>query len=204
MFNLTVFNILKNIWPMIFIITVILSSLRIVYIIKNKQKFVFYKEIMILGFVIYIISLFYVVTFQDVSWSSSNFIPFKEMFRYRIFSEMFYRNVVGNMIMFMPYGLFISYFLNLDKKKLIFGLSILVSITIEITQLMIGRVFDVDDIFLNILGGLVGYYIFRFVKYINSKMPHYLKTEMFYNIIISGVLIFVLTYLYKIIEVGVI
>ena len=78
MFDITIKNILANIWPMLVIITVILSSLRVVYIIRNKETFVLYREILKLGFVIYIMSLFYVVTFQDVSWSSSNFIPFSD------------------------------------------------------------------------------------------------------------------------------
>ena len=68
MFDITIKNILANIWPMLVIITVILSSLRVVYIIRNKETFVLYREILKLGFVIYIMSLFYVVTFQDVSW----------------------------------------------------------------------------------------------------------------------------------------
>ena len=80
MFDITIKNILANIWPMLVIITVILSSLRVVYIIRNKETFVLYREILKLGFVIYIMSLFYVVTFQDVSWSSSNFIPLKKCF----------------------------------------------------------------------------------------------------------------------------
>ena len=116
MFDLTIKNILANTWPMILIITIILSSLRIAYLLKYHEKFKFYEEMLKLGFIIYIMSLFYVVTFQDVSWSTSNFIPFKEVFRYQIFSERFFRNVVGNLIMFMPYGFFVSYFLRLDKK----------------------------------------------------------------------------------------
>ena len=70
---------------MILIVTVILVSARIVYFVKNKQKIVLYEELLKYSFIIYVLSLFYVVTFQDVSWSTSNFIPFKEMFRYPIF-----------------------------------------------------------------------------------------------------------------------
>ena len=202
MFDLTVFNILKNIWPMILIFTVILSSIRIVYLLMHEEKFVFYKELMTLGFVIYVMGLFHVVTFQDVSWSSSNFIPFQEMFRYRIFSEMFFRNVVGNMIMFMPYGFFISYFLKLKQKSIILGLSLLVSCTIESTQYLIGRVFDVDDILLNILGGLLGYGVYRLVEYIQARLPLFLKNQFFYNTIAIFVIVFILIYLYKVLGVG--
>ncbi len=198
MFDITIKNILANIWPMLVIITVILSSIRIVYLVKNHENFILYREILKLGFVIYIMSLFYVVTFQDVSWSTSNFIPFKEMFRYRIFSERFFRNVVGNMIMFMPYGFFTSYFLKLDKKRIIFYLSLLVSCTIEFTQLLIGRVFDVDDIMLNVLGGLFGFYLYRFIYFLRDRLPQCLKNNIFYNIIVIAILSFIFYYIYTI------
>ena len=143
-------------------------------------------------------SLFYVVTFQDVSWSSSNFIPFKEMLRYRIFSNLFFKNVVGNMIMFLPYGFFTSYFLKLDRKKTIIYLSLLVSCTIEFTQLLIGRVFDVDDIILNVLGGLFGYFIYRFVYFVRDHLPKVLKNNIFYNIIVVIILSCIFYYIYTI------
>lgn len=198
MFDITIKNILANIWPMLVIITVILSSFRISYIMKNREKFILYREILKLGFVIYIMSLFYVVTFQDVSWSTSNFIPFKEMLRYRIFSDKFFKNVVGNLIMFMPYGFFTSYFLKLDKKKTILYLSLLVSCTIECTQLIIGRVFDVDDIMLNVLGGLFGFYLYRFIYLIRDHLPKYLKNNFFYNIIVIVILSLIFYYIYTI------
>ena len=201
MFNTTIKNIIFNIWPMIIIMTVILSSIRITSMIKNKEKFILYDELLKLGFLIYIISLFYVVTFQDVSWSTSNFIPFKEMFRYRVFSTMFFKNVIGNMIMFLPYGFFISYILKLDKKKIVLILSLLISITIEVTQLIIGRVFDVDDILLNVVGGLLGYFIYRIITKIESHLPTFLKNNCFYNIMVSGLVIIILVYVYKIIGV---
>lgn len=203
MFDVTVKNILANIWPMVLIITVILSTLRISYLLKYKESFTFYGEMIKLGFIIYIISLFYVVTFQDVSWSTSNFTPFKEIFRYEIFSSMFFKNVIGNMIMFIPYGFFISWFLKLEKNKIAFVLSFIISITIETTQLIIGRVFDVDDILLNVLGGLAGYYLFRLVCYIKNKLPNYLKNELFYNIIVTIIIGFIIIYIYKILGVAV-
>ena len=196
MFDVTIKNILANIWPMILIITVILSSLRIAYLFKNKEKFVLYQEILKLGFVIYVISLFYVVTFQDVSWSTSNFIPFKEMFRYKLFSNMFFKNVVGNLIMFMPFGYFTSYFLTLDKKRHIIYLSLLVSCTIEFTQHLIGRVFDVDDIILNVVGGLLGYFVYRFQDKIKDHLPKFLKNNIFYNIVVIIALGGVFYYIY--------
>lgn len=195
-------NIFKNSWPMIFIFTTILSTIRITYLIKNKEHFVFYKELLMLAFVVYILCLFYVVTFQDVSWSTSNFIPFKEMFRYHIGSNLFFRNVIGNMIMFMPYGFFISYFLKLEKAWSPFILSIIASTTIEVTQLAIGRVFDIDDIFLNIIGGLLGFFCYHVIMRVHDKLPNVLKNQVFYNIIIIVILIGILFFFKDTIAIG--
>lgn len=193
MFRETILSIFEDIWPMLFICLVIIVSLRIVYLIKNKIKFIFYKEMIMLGFIIYVMALFRVVTFQDVSWSSSNFIPFEEMFRYEFGTKLFYKNVVGNMLMFVPYGFFIAYFLKTKKPWLVLLLTTLVSITIEITQLLIGRVFDVDDIILNIVGGVSGYIIYYLFVKIKSKIG-LLQKQYIYNIIM--VLILVLIFLY--------
>lgn len=201
MFDVTVKNILANIWPMILIITIILCSLRISYLLKNKEHFKFSEEMLKLGFVIYIICLFYVVTFQDVSWSTSNFIPFKEIFRYQIFSSSFFKNVIGNLIMFMPYGFFVSYFLKLDKKKYVLILSLIISLTIEITQLIIGRVFDVDDILLNVVGGLCGYLIYRLGHIIKYKLPKFLQNEVFYNIVTTLLIGLIIMYIFNVLGV---
>lgn len=197
-----VINIFKNSWPMILIFTTILASMKLTYHIKNKKRFVFYSEMLQLAFLIYILCLFYVVTFQDVNWSTSNFIPFKEMFRYRLGSSLFFRNVIGNMIMFMPYGFFIGYFLKLEKPISAFILSVITSTTIEITQLCIGRVFDIDDIFLNIFGGVCGFYVWHILNKIQSKLPSVLKNEIFYNIIMIIILIGILFYFHHFIVVG--
>lgn len=190
--------ILSSMWPTILILSVVAFSMRITYIIKNKENIILYKDLMFYLFFIYIICLFYVVTFQDVSWSSSNFIPFKEILRYQIGSRMFFKNVVGNMVMFIPFGLFVSYFLKLEKVYSITILSLITSITIETTQLIIGRVFDVDDILLNFIGAIIGFLIYNFIHKIRIKLPDFLKKDIIYNIItliFVGVLI---TYLTKI------
>lgn len=193
MFRNTILNIFEDIWPMILIFSVIIISLRIVYLYNNKKRFVLYKEILSLGFILYVICLFRVVTFQDVSWSTSNFIPFKEMLRYDFGSKLFFRNVIGNMIMFIPYGFFISYILKIKKPTIAVILTFIVSFTIEFTQILIGRVFDIDDIFLNILGGFVGYIGFYLMD--RLKFKGLLQKEIFYNIIIVLILILIILYL---------
>jgi glycopeptide antibiotics resistance protein len=177
--------------------------MRIVHIVKTKEKVILYKELLALLFVIYILCLFYVVTFQDVSWSTSNFIPFQEMLRYDFGSRLFIKNVLGNMLLFIPYGFFMAYYLKLKKPYSIFILSLIVSCTIEFTQLLIGRVFDVDDILLNLIGGMIGYLLFKLLEDIKDLLPSILKKPIIYNIIILILIVLMLLYLSNIITLGV-
>ena len=110
-----VLEIFGGAWPMIVIFTIILSSTRITYLIVKKEKFVLYKELSYLLFVIYLLSLFYIVTFQDDNYGTSNLVPFKEMFRYKITSRLFVKNIIGNILLYMPFGFFITAYINERK-----------------------------------------------------------------------------------------
>ncbi len=203
MIRQSLLQILGQVWPTILISAVIAISMRTVYIIKNKTKIVLYREVLSLVFIIYVLCLFYVVTFQDVSWSTSNFVPFTEMFRYSFGSRLFIKNVIGNIILFMPYGFFMGYYLKLDKFKSIFLLILLVSLSIETTQLMIGRVFDIDDILLNMVGGILGFYFFKVLYAINDHLPTVLKRPVIYNIMIIILIILGVLYLCNLVQLGV-
>lgn len=190
----TIQSVINMAWPMVFISVVVAVSLRITYLIKNNKKFVLYKELLMLSFIIYVLCLFQIVTFQDdVSWSTNNFIPFKEMFRYSIGSRLFIKNVLGNITLFLPFGLFTSYYLDIKKPYLICILTLIASISIESVQLMIGRVFDVDDIILNLTGGIIGYYILVLLRKLGNSLPNFMKSEMFLNIISAIILVGVIT-----------
>ena len=47
----------------------------------------------------------------------------------------------------------------------------------------IGRVFDVDDIILNVIGGMLGFYIYNLLKIIVEKLPRFCRSEWFLNIV---------------------
>lgn len=190
----TIQNVINLTWPMIIISIVVLVSLRVAYLIKSKKHLVLYKELLMLSFIIYILCLFQIVTFQDdVSWSSNNFIPFKEIFRYSFGSRLFFKNVLGNMLLFLPFGFFTTYYLKAEKPYLILLLTAIASFSVEYVQMSIGRVFDVDDIILNICGGVLGYYIYSFIRKVGNKLPSFFKSEMFLNIVSIIILIGVIT-----------
>lgn len=196
-------DILEIMWPSLLICAVIFASLRITWVIKNKVKIDLFKEIMMIIFGIYVLCIFYVVTYQDVNWSTSNFMPFKEIFRYSFGSRLFIKNVVGNMIMFMPYGFFITYFVKTKKVYIIMLLSLILSVTIETTQLIIGRVFDIDDIMLNLVGAVIGFLIFRLFDILEDKLPKFLKKNTYYAIVLIFIIILFVLYLMKVIKIGV-
>lgn len=189
----TIQGVIDMTWPMLLISVVVVVSLRITYLIKNREHFTLYQELLALSFIIYILCLFQIVTFQDtVSWSSNNFIPFREIFRYHIGSRLFLKNVLGNVLLFMPFGFFSSYYLKFKKPWVILGLTLVTSFSIEVIQMSIGRVFDVDDILLNIVGGYFGYLIYSVISKIGDRAPDFFKNEIFLDavsiIILVGVI----------------
>lgn len=192
----TIGNVFEFSLPMIIISVVVVVTLRAADILKNKKTFCFYKELIALSFIIYILCLFQVVTFQDNNnFSSNNLVPFREMFRYDFGSRLFLKNVLGNIIMFLPYGFFSSYFLKEKRLLPIFVLTILTSLTIESTQLMIGRVFDIDDILLNVLGGILGHFLYILILKIGDMCPKVLQREWFLNLVSVILLVGLITLL---------
>lgn len=195
MFKNSIVSIFEEVWPMLLICSIIAVQLRAVYLYKNKKPLILYKELLYLISIIYIMCLFYVVTFQDVSWSTSNFTLFKEMFRYEFGTKLFFHNVIGNMLMFIPFGFLISYFLKLEKPYSIIILSFITSVTIEVTQLLIGRVFDIDDIILNVVGGFIGFLLFYILGKIEKHLPNWLKKGWIYSIIMVILIVMAIIYL---------
>lgn len=188
---------LPNVWPMIVIILVIVSSLRIAYLITKHKKFLLHKELIYLIAIIYVLCLFYVVTFQDNNFGTSNYVPFKEIFRYSIGSRKFIKNILGNIMLFIPYGFLSSYLLKNKKISVTFILTLIASCTIEIVQYYIGRVFDIDDIILNVIGGITGGLLFVGIDAIRSKF-RLLKNDTVVDILVILLLLVVILYSFDI------
>lgn len=192
MFTDIFMEIIHNIWPMIFIFTVIIVSVRIAYILYNKENFVLYKELLMLCFIIYILLLYYIVTFQDNNYGTNNFVPFKEIFRYSITSKLFFRNVIGNVLLFVPFGMFVTHYVKNNKVFIPLLLSVLVSCSIEFAQSLIGRTADIDDVILNVVGGITGYLIYKFGDKIANKLPKFMKSSVFLDGLCLSIIIVII------------
>lgn len=184
------FKTISGVWPMILIVTIIIISIRLTYLLYNRKKIILHKELMMLIFIIYILLLYYIVTFQDSNYGTNNFIPFKEMFRYKITSPLFLKNVIGNIILFIPLGLFVTLYIQNKTFILTLILSIIISLSIEFIQSMIGRTMDIDDVILNATGGIIGYFICKVI----DKFPKFMKNSLLLDIL-SLIFILVIIYL---------
>ena len=187
-------EVLSNFWPMVMLFCIVIITLRLAYIIINKKPFILYKELMSLSFVVYTLFLFELVTSTDFNSYGNNFILFKEMFRYSVTSPLFYRNVLGNILMFIPFGYFASYYVKVEKVYINVIITFIVSLSIETIQSLIGRSFDIDDIILNIIGGVLGYFIYKLSSKILKEYSINIKNNILVNFLFL-IIILILVYL---------
>ncbi len=104
------------------------------------------------------------------------FKEIKRFYRYRhqLGMEAFFLNVVGNVAAFMPCGFFLPIVIKKGEKwynaiLLSFGMSLCIE-TVQLV-LQVGS-FDVDDLFLNTLGGAMGYLAYLMVQSVRLRRRH--------------------------------
>lgn len=67
--------------------------------------------------------------------------------------------IIGNVLMFMPFGFFLPFVTEKLNSKNIFAIAAAVPIIVELFQLILGRSFDIDDLICNFLGIIIGFFI---------------------------------------------
>lgn len=193
-------SVIKMSLPTLVIVLTIVVILRATYIMtSDKRKFCLYEEIFEILFLAYLVLLFQLVTSQDLPGGGTNLMPFREILRYDVGTKTFYKQVFGNILLFIPLGYFATSYCKIKGLGTITLVSLLSSITIEVTQHYIGRTFDIDDIILNVVGGIVGFLIYTALNAIRNHMPKFLQRDWFYNLLSVLLLIALALYTYKII-----
>ncbi len=158
----------------------------------------FISSVLTLCFIIYMIALVYYLFFSEKYGRHItndefryNLELFKEINRYLnhrnvIGEELFLVNVVGNVVAFIPFGFLVPVTYREQRKDVQYHggffrsflfvslMGGMFSLAIEATQLVTKTgSFDVDDIFLNTLGvmlGYIGYYISKkIIRYMGKK-----------------------------------
>lgn len=138
---------------------------------ETKRKI---KWISVVLFMIYLILLTYFLFFAESYGRvlsereySYNLQPLKEIKRFWIYKEQLgffavFTNIIGNVLCFVPFG---AIFPVLNRKTRHFVVIVLLSfqfsLIVECIQLIskVGS-FDVDDLLLNTIGGMIGYLVF--------------------------------------------
>ncbi len=151
------------------------------------------RRIRIIGkilFVLYIIFIVYFLIFSDWYGRTGemrdyryNLELFKEIQRFwnyrdRVGFFAMFTNLIGNVVIFMPFGFFMpmaskyrSFFSALFYS---FGLSLCVETFQLVTK--VGS-FDVDDLLLNTIGGAAGYTVYVICETVRRKNANKKKTE---------------------------
>jgi glycopeptide antibiotics resistance protein len=110
-------------------------------------------------------------TFHSVKLAVTNKFgpPHKLHFRY-----ITIRNIVGNILLFLPWGFLAPIlFYKTRRFKNVVVSAVLISLFVETTQfIFVVGVADIDDVILNTLGAMVGFYLlYFFEKYKKNTHP---------------------------------
>lgn len=102
---------------------------------------------------------------------SPNLVPFRSILDdWQKGGKPFLVNFIGNVGVMMPFGLLIPYLWRHPRSfaavvTFCFGLSVMIE---SLQYLGARRVADVDDVILNTIGGVLGYWLFRLSRLIQS------------------------------------
>jgi glycopeptide antibiotics resistance protein len=172
--------------PLFVILAVAIYSFLLVVNKRRNKTLNFY--VVFSFFYLYILALIKIVflpfpldgiavkSLQDMSSGAPiiNVIPLKTIVETLIYSRFlshFAIQILGNILLFVPMGVFVP-LLNrkLDSLKKGFVFFLLLSISVELIQLIASisfnaayRFADIDDIILNVLGGMIGFLVYKFL-----------------------------------------
>ena len=121
----------------------------------------------------YIILFFSIIVFKNVSplelfdenrifYRSYNLTPFLTIKSYLmgyadVSNSVSFNNIFGNIVLFIPLGIYLQLFKKNKKAVVSFILVFAISLLVEIVQFSFGiGTADIDDVLLNCLGGIIG------------------------------------------------
>lgn len=157
---------------------IVLAVILITYFVSRKRKLDFNSVIVNMMLVLSIIGILLVTIYPKEHGHGMprivNLVPFIGMYNimfHAVDITVLIRNLGLNILLFVPFGFFLTLKKTLVKKKLklfVILMGLLFSFFIEMVQFSIpmGRSADVDDVILNTVGTFLGYII---CKLLSSK-----------------------------------
>lgn len=178
-----------SIWPMITFISIVAVTIRGAYLFRGSKKLVLHKELLSWIFIIYILCLYYILVRK--SNVGINLIPIVGLFDDITANYGF---IIHNILIFVPLGFFASYYLSNRKAGTMLMVSLLVAGLTEGLQYYMGRGFNIDIVVFNVLGGFVGYLLYVGLMAIKGKLPKFMKSDAFINIVVILLIILVVLF----------
>ena len=137
---------------------------------RQRQTYRLFGKVL---FILYIAFLVYFLIFSErygrEPGSASyqyNLVPFQEIRRFWEYRDQLgflpsFTNLFGNVLIFIPFGFFFPMASRSRSLALTVFLSFMLSLAVEMGQFItqVGS-FDIDDLLLNTLGGLIGYMLY--------------------------------------------
>lgn len=138
-------------------------------------------------FVVYLLILIKVILFKyplvqikeivdswqsDVFWEGMHRANFEWFRTIKLYTRYWERaeinsfgNLIGNVLLFVPFGYMMPSMFQKSKRLFVFLMQLLLLVLgLELIQLYTNfGVFDVDDILLNCIGGLIGFFFYKIV-----------------------------------------
>lgn len=159
-----------------FIIGIIILYLPIMFKLKKKDIGII-RQLSYLGlicslFIILFVTILFVPivnNFTNLTFnlgSDLNFIPFGWLRESDVINQII-SEVLPNIILFIPLGFFIPIVWGKMRKIYITALIVfLTTFSVEFIQYFVGRSSDIDDIIINLVGGIIGYGLFKVINYL--------------------------------------
>lgn len=189
---------LKNSFRIAFFIAIAALAILIViyalYTQKNKgaRKFAWAKALLWIAFVSYMAIVAYATLLRGNdtyrAWNIHLFRAWREC--WNNYSAQNWANVLLNIAMFIPLGLLLPLLNNRFRKwYLTIPVGIGTSLLIELIQLATGiGICDVDDLFTNTLGTVIGFWLIMAILAAFKEKRHRLKTFLLYSSLILAML----------------
>jgi len=172
----------------------VFRAVRICVLSKRKTPTTFWHEMGIILFLLFMVGLFSQTIIPRLEFSGTgigivqagdsgiNLIPFK------IFADSirefqtgnrsyFIINLLGNIGMFLPIGFFIPLLWRERNFRSTVLITFLVSLFIELCQLPQSRWTDIDDLWMNTLGGVAGYGVYWGIKRLFPELTAKFKVK---------------------------
>ena len=187
---------LTSIVSAVIMFPIIAFLITIPFILYNYHKYgaiYYFRVLIIYSFILYLLVSYFLVimplpNINEINMRAESYqlIPFKFIIDFiresgfDISKTNTYLNAITssyvyvplfNIIMFIPFGLYLRYYFNCSLKQTIL-FSFLLSLFYELTQLTglyyiyphSYRLFDIDDLMLNTVGGIIGFYSLNLFK----------------------------------------